>query len=58
MPLRFLRHKAGYDVVIKRWKQHDFAGHLSVVRPGDDLYDYLQRSFTGYQTQPRTSTRT
>jgi hypothetical protein len=45
--LEFCAHKAGYDVVIERWKQHDFTEHLSVVRhPGDALHNYLQQSFT------------
>jgi hypothetical protein len=44
--LQFCAHKAGYDVVIERWKQGDYTEHLSVVRhPGDALHDYLQRSF-------------
>jgi hypothetical protein len=44
--LDFCAHKAGYDVVIERWKQGDYTEHLSVVRhPGDALLDYLQRSF-------------
>jgi hypothetical protein len=44
--LDFCAHKAGYDVVIERWKQGGYAEHLSVVRhPGDALLDYLQRSF-------------
>jgi hypothetical protein len=44
--LRFCAHKAGYDVLIERWKQGDYREHLSVVRhPGDELHDYLQRSF-------------
>jgi hypothetical protein len=45
--LQFLAHKAGYDVLTQRWKEGDFSEHLSVVRhPGDELYDYLRRSFT------------
>jgi hypothetical protein len=45
--LQFCAHKAGYDVLIKRWKQGDYSEQLSVVRhPGDALYDYLQQSFT------------
>jgi len=45
--LRFCAHKAGYDVLIERWRQGDYREHLSVVRhPGDELHDYLQRSFT------------
>jgi hypothetical protein len=45
--LQFLAHKAGYDVLTQRWKDGDYSEHLSVVRhPGDDLYDYLRRSFT------------
>ena len=45
--LEFCAHKAGYDVLIERWKQGDFAEHLSVVRhPGDVLHSYLQQSFT------------
>lgn len=45
--LRFCAHKAGYDVLIERWKQGDYREHLSVVRhPGDELHDYLQQSFT------------
>jgi hypothetical protein len=45
--LQFLAHKAGYDVLTQRWKDGDFCEHLSVARhPGDQLYDYLQRSFT------------
>jgi len=45
--LQFLANKAGYDVLTQRWKDGDFSEHLSVVRhPGDDLYDYLRRSFT------------
>jgi hypothetical protein len=45
--LDFCAHKAGYDVLIKRWKHHDYTEHLSVVRhPGDIINDYLQRSFT------------
>ena len=45
--LQFCAHKAGYDVLMERWKQHDYAEHLSVVRhPGDELHDYLQESFT------------
>jgi hypothetical protein len=44
--LEFCAHKAGYDVLIERWKEGDYAEHLSVVRhPGDNLLDYLQRSF-------------
>lgn len=44
--LEFCAHKAGYDVLIERWKKGDYAEHLSVVRhPGDTLLDYLQRSF-------------
>jgi hypothetical protein len=44
--LDFCAHKAGYDIVIERWKQGDYTEHLSVVRhPGDALLDYLQRSF-------------
>jgi len=36
-----------YDVLTQRWKDGDFSEHLSVVRhPGDDLYNYLRRSFT------------
>lgn len=45
--LQFLAHKSGYDVLTARWKDGDFTEHLSVVRhPGDELYDYLRRSFT------------
>ena len=45
--LNFCAHKAGYDVLIERWKQHDYAEHLSVVRhPGDELHEYLRESFT------------
>jgi hypothetical protein len=45
--LQFLAHKAGYDVLTRRWRDGDFSEHLSVVRhPGDELYDYLHRSFT------------
>jgi hypothetical protein len=45
--LEFCAHKAGYDVLIERWKQGDYREHLSVVRhPGDELHDYLQQSFT------------
>jgi hypothetical protein len=45
--LKFCAHKAGYDVLIERWKQGDYREHLSVVRhPGDELLDYLQQSFT------------
>jgi hypothetical protein len=45
--LRFCAHKAGYDVLIERWKQGDYRDHLSVVRhPGNELHDYLQQSFT------------
>jgi hypothetical protein len=45
--LDFCAHKAGYDVVIERWRQQDYSQHLSVVRhPGDVLNDYLQQSFT------------
>ena len=45
--LQFLAHKSGYDVLTSRWKDRDFSEHLSVVRhPGDELYDYLRRSFT------------
>ena len=45
--LTFCAHKAGYDVLIKRWKQQDYSEHLSVVRhPGDELRDYLRESFT------------
>jgi hypothetical protein len=34
-------------VLTQRWKDGDFSEHLSVVRhPDDQLYDYLQRSFT------------
>jgi hypothetical protein len=44
--LQFCAHKAGYDVVIERWKQGDYTEHLSVVRhPGDALHEYLQHSF-------------
>jgi hypothetical protein len=44
--LDFCAQKAGYDVVIERWKQGGYTEHLSVVRhPGDALLDYLQRSF-------------
>jgi hypothetical protein len=44
--LQFCAHKAGYDVVIERWKQGDYREHLSVVRhPGDPLLEYLRRSF-------------
>jgi hypothetical protein len=45
--LKFCAHKAGYDVLIERWTQHDYTEHLSVVRhPGDELHNYLQQSFT------------
>ena len=45
--LQFCAHKAGYDVLIERWNQHDYREHLSVVRhPGDELHDYLRESFT------------
>jgi hypothetical protein len=45
--LTFCAHKAGYDVLIKRWHCQDFTEHLSVVRhPGDRLYEYLEQSFT------------
>ena len=45
--LTFCAHKAGYDVLIERWRQGDYREHLSVVRhPGDELHDYLQQSFT------------
>jgi hypothetical protein len=45
--LTFCAHKAGYDVLIERWKQQDYSEHLSVVRhPGDELRDYLRESFT------------
>jgi hypothetical protein len=45
--LAYCAHKAGYDVLIERWKQGDYREHLSVVRhPGDELHDYLQQSFT------------
>ena len=45
--LDFCAHKAGYDVVIERWRQQDYTEHLSVVRhPGDVINDYLQQSFT------------
>jgi hypothetical protein len=45
--LRFCAHKAGYDVLIERWKQGDYRDHLSVVRHhGNELHDYLQQSFT------------
>jgi hypothetical protein len=45
--LQFLAHKSGYDVLTRRWKERDFSEHLSVVRdPGDELYNYLRRSFT------------
>jgi hypothetical protein len=45
--LKLCAHKAGYDVLIERWKQGDYREHLSVVRhPGDELLDYLQQSFT------------
>ena len=45
--LTFCAHKAGYDVVIERWKENDFTDHLSVVRhPGAELFDYLRDSFT------------
>jgi hypothetical protein len=45
--LDFCAHKAGYDVLIKRWKHDDYTEHLSVVRhPGDVINDYLQQSFT------------
>jgi hypothetical protein len=45
--LSFCAHKAGYDVLIERWKQDDYAEHLSVVRhPGDELHTYLRESFT------------
>jgi hypothetical protein len=45
--LKFCARKAGYDVLIERWKQGDYREHLSVVRhPGDELHDYLQQSFT------------
>jgi hypothetical protein len=45
--LQFCAHKAGYDVLMERWKQHDYAEHLSVVRhPGAELRDYLGESFT------------
>jgi hypothetical protein len=53
--LQFLAHKAGYEVLTQRWKDGDVSEHLSVVRqPGDDLYDYLRRSFTQLKgEQPR-----
>jgi hypothetical protein len=36
--LEFCAHKAGYDVLIERWKEGDFSEHLSVVtHPGDAL---------------------
>ncbi len=45
--LRFCAHRAGYDVLIERWKQGDDRDHLSVVRhPGAELHDDLQQSFT------------
>jgi hypothetical protein len=45
--LQFLAHKSGYDVLVQRWEDGDFAEHLSVVRhPGGELYEYLRRSFT------------
>jgi hypothetical protein len=45
--LQFCAHKAGYDVLIERWNQHDYSEHLSVVRhPADELHDYLRESFT------------
>ena len=45
--LDFCAHKAGYDVLIQRWRMCDFAEHLSVVRhPGEELYKYLRESFT------------
>lgn len=45
--LNFCAHKAGYDVLIKRWHNQDFTEHLSVVRhPGEELYKYLRESFT------------
>ena len=45
--LDFCAHKAGYDVLIKRWQNQDFTEHLSVVRhPGEELYEYLRESFT------------
>jgi hypothetical protein len=45
--LRFCAHKAGYDVLIQRWKQGDYREHpLGVRHPGDELHDYLQQSFT------------
>ena len=45
--LQFCAHKAGYDVVTQRWEHQDFSEHLSVVRhPGEELYNYLQQSFT------------
>jgi hypothetical protein len=50
--LQFCAHKAGYDVVIERWKQHDYAEHLSVVRhPGEELHNYLQQAFTRLKTE-------
>jgi hypothetical protein len=34
------------DEARKRWKEGDYAEHLSVVRhPGQALFDYLERSF-------------
>jgi hypothetical protein len=36
MPMEFCAHKAGYDVLIERWKEGDYSEHLSVVtHPGD-----------------------
>jgi hypothetical protein len=44
--LEFCAHKAGYDVLVQRWRQGDVRDHLSVVRhPGDALYDYVATSF-------------
>jgi hypothetical protein len=44
--LEFCAHKAGYDVLVQRWRQGDYREHLSVVRhPGDALYDYVAAAF-------------
>ena len=50
--LDFCAHKAGYDVLIQRWKQGDHQEHLSLVRhPGDALYDYVATSFAELKRQ-------
>lgn len=30
--LQFCAHKAGYDVLIERWKQHDYTDHQQAGR--------------------------